>query len=295
MGKKKGKSKGGVGGGQNNPGGCGASSTPRSFCAESAAAVSKSAGSSTQLLEEPWKRPPDREDAARPTLELEAQLAKKIASELVEKKVEINSEKLREPVPNVDLPSVVDQMQGERDRFFGQPHFDGSDTGTYHRLARYGVFLRHVRERLLEEHKKATQKQKVAKALADRARGEREWSQRQGQLTGCNAQVSRLADAAQKMSAHVTELQASPIFIRAMAETRARDMVCPGWDRSWMPAKGGGGGGGKATAGGTQPSGQPPQGHVGAAPVDVVDDGLVLVEDGISFEDLLRLEEDRGM
>ena len=269
--KKKGKSKGGGDGG----GGGG-------FYAEAAAAVSGSAGSATKLLDEPWKQPPDRGDAPRPTIELEAELAKTIATQLEDQKPEMAVEKLREPIPNIDLPNVVDQMQAERDRFFSSNPIVGDDD-TNHRLARYGVFLRHVRERLVEEHKRATQKQKVAKALADRSRDEREWSQRESQLMRCNALVTKLGDAAKNMSAHVVELQASPIFIRAMAEIRARDMVCPGWDRSWAPSKSGGGGSGGAKATATQ---QP-----------AVDDhdGLVPVEDGISFEALLRLEEDRGM
>lgn len=132
---------------------------------------------------------------------------------------------------------------------------------SYHDLTRYGLFLKVVRERIAEEHKRASQRQLIAKALADRARGEREWSQRSAALERANLAVVRLADNADSLNKKVGELQACPIFVRAMAELKARDMVQPGWDRTFAPA--------------------PKQ-----------DDD---VEDNISFESLLRLEKDSGV
>ena len=55
------------------------------------------------------------------------------------------------------------------------------------------------------------------------------------------------------LNTHVEELHASPFFVRAMAELRARDKVEPGWYRNF-----------------------------GMAPRDAED----AVEDGISFEEL---------
>ena len=88
-------------------------------------------------------------------------------------------------------------------------------------------------------------------------------------LERANALIKKLSDAATNhLNKHVAELQASPLFIRAMAETQARDMVKPGWDCSWLP---------DVSAGADSCTS-------GAA------DGLKQVEEGISFEDLLALE-----
>jgi hypothetical protein len=206
----------------------------KSFCGEAAAAVSGSAGVGAELLQEPWSgTPPDRdEDGPRPTIELEKRMATQIAKTLVKDKIEttVSHDKY---VPNVDLPSVVEQMQRERDVFFGLMKAGAT---TYHDLVKYGIFLKNVRTRLADEHKRGTQKQLVAKALADRARGEREWSQRSAALERANHFVTKLVDASTHLNKHVGELQVTPCFVRAMAELRARDMVQPGWDRSFAPA-----------------------------------------------------------
>ena len=225
--KKSGKKKGGGGGGG---GGAGGSAAERSRCGEAAAA----AGAHVAVHEEP--QAPDRDGAWRPTHELEKRLAGEIA-----KKLQTKPEELDCPVdtagvsgiPNVDLPSVVEQMQRERDKFFG---FVAAGSTSYHDLVRFGMFLQNVRQRLADEHKRGTQKQLVAKALADRSRGEREWSSRSAALERANAWVTRLYDASTKLNAHVAELHSSPVFIRAMAELRARDMVKPGWDKAFSPA-----------------------------------------------------------
>jgi len=184
-------------------------------------------------------------------------MAEHIAETLMHENIDATSAPLQAAIPTVDLPNVVEQMRAEREVFL---RLGEAGNATYHDLTRYGIFLKMVRERLAEEHKRSCQRQRVAKALADRSRGEREWSQRSAALERANAQTARLADGATILNLHVTELQASPIFVRAMAELRARDMVRPGWDRSI------------------------------AVPPRKDDD----VEDGISFEDLLALEKESG-
>ena len=253
MGKKSKKRPGGGNGGGGGGNGSSSGGTGRSFLAEAAS-------SNTRVdLPALGEAPPRfaRNDANRPTAEIEIKMAEEIAQTLVAQKIDSTSTPLQTDIPNVDLPNVVEQMRTERMLFIERGE---AGIATYHDLTRYGVFLKVVRERLAEEHKRGTQRQRVAKALADRSRGEREWSQRSMVLERANALVARLTDAAQVLNTHVSELQASPIFVRAMAELRARDMVKPGWDRTFAP---------------------PPR----------KDDD---VEDDISFEDLLRLEKDAG-
>ena len=253
------KRKGGGGGG-----GGGSGSSGKMYCGESAAAV----GTSISVNNEAWTRPPSRsKEVQRPTAAVESALADQIADALVERKIRIGSSNLNEPVPTVDMLGVVQQMASERDRFFAAVAKGGSIESRFHELGRYGGFLQKVRDRIQEEHKKATQKAKVAKALADRARGEREWSTRSMALERANALVHKLTDAATNhLNKHVAELQQTPDFIRAMAETQARDRVQPGWDCSWLQS-------------GTFDDGTP-----------IIDDGLAPVEEGISFEDLLAKE-----
>ena len=107
-------------------------------------------------------------------------------------------------MPAVDLPNVVEQMRRERERFRAR---DGM--GSYQELARYGLFLKAVQERLAAEHKKATQSQRVAKSLADRARGEREWSQRSEALERANKKVLRMSNCADELNIHVRELHST--------------------------------------------------------------------------------------
>jgi hypothetical protein len=269
MGKKKGnRSSNGAGA----AGGSSSSGGGKTFCGESAAAVQGSAGSSIEILEEPWTRNPSRgQDVVRPTAAVEKAMAVNIANALVEQNIQPSSSKLREVIPTVDVPSVVEQMRAERERYIQslqKPPVDAESR--YHDLARYGMFLKEVRERLADEHKKATQKAMVAKALADRSRGEREWSVRSKGLERANALIKKLSDAATNhLNKHVAELQASPLFIRAMAETQARDMVRPGWDCSWLPDV---------------------SANSDACASNGANDGLKQVEEGISFEDLLALE-----
>lgn len=239
--KKKKKAGGGGGGGANGA---------RNVCAEAAAS---SCGSSSLV-----NLASDRfADVDRPTAEIEIKMAEEIAQTLVEQNIDSASTPLQTGIPNVDLPNVVEQMRAERKLFIKLAERGDAN---YHDLTRYGVFLKTVRTRLADEHKKATQRQRVAKALADRSRGEREWFQRSTVLERANTQAARLTDAAKSLNAHVAELLASPIFVRAMAELRARDMVKPGWDLTFAP---------------------PPR---------QADD----VEDDISFESLLRIEKESG-
>ena len=114
------------------------------------------------------------------------------------------------------------------------------------------------------EHHKATQKQRMAKSLSDRARGEREWCQRSEGLERANRTVARFSSNADELNIHVRELHNTPTWVRAMAELRARDMVKPAWEKSFKPA---------------------PR----------TDEGFDAgVDDGMSFEALLALEKKRG-
>ena len=207
----------------------------KNFCGEAAAA---SSGLGVELLDESWGvgdgAPPGRW-APRPTTELEKEMAKDIASNLVNSSYAgDDTTNTQVPIPTVDVPNVVGQMKRERELWRASVAREGGTT--YCELTRYGLFLQAVQNRLQEEHKRGTQKQRVAKAMADRARGEREWSQRSAALERANALVARLSDASKSAVGHIVELQASPVYVRAMAELRARDMVRPGWDRSITPA-----------------------------------------------------------
>jgi len=152
-----------------------------------------------------WRGP----EAERPTASLEEAMANELAKKLDASKLDTVPDKV--PVPTVDVPNCETQMKNERELFL---NVVTSGEVSYHDLTRYGLFLKSVRERLADEHKRATQRQLVAKALADRSRGEREWSQRSAALERANQLQSRLADAAQSLNKHVTELHASPIFVR---------------------------------------------------------------------------------
>ena len=63
-----------------------------------------------------------------------------------------------------------------------------------------------MQERLAAEHHKATQKQRMAKSLSDRARGEREWCQRSEGLERANRTVARFSSNADELNIHVREL-----------------------------------------------------------------------------------------
>ena len=218
MGGRKSKKKGG-GSGSGGSGGSGGTHG-RVFCGEAAAAVSGSAGE-TELRTEPWTEP-DRNEAPRPTAKLEIEMAQEVAKRLVDQKVDLTTAPLETGVPTIDLPNVVAQMLSERERFLEAAK---SGRASYHDLTRYGLFLKSVRERLAEEHKRALQRQQVAKALADRAQGGRELAQRSASMRRCSTLVAKLTNAAGALNTHVVELQASPLFVRGMAELRARDMV----------------------------------------------------------------------
>jgi hypothetical protein len=180
----------------------------------------------------PEPKMPDRHDHLRTTSALEIQLAKKIVEQKREQLLQEGAPTAKPHVPSVDLPKVIQQMSDERERYRSRAHV----MGTYVDLARYGLFLKAVREALSEEHKKATQRQRVAKALADRSKGEREWSQRSEALERANKSVARCLAAADELNTHVSELQASPAWVHAMAELRARDMVNPLWESTFAPA-----------------------------------------------------------
>mmetsp|Transcript_20773 Transcript_20773/g.42524 ORF Transcript_20773/g.42524 Transcript_20773/m.42524 type:complete len:266 (-) Transcript_20773:23-820(-) len=180
----------------------------------------------------PTPKATDRLDHLRPaTVHLEIELAKKIAVKHEAELREEGAPTQKTMVPTIDLPNVMDQMRKERELFRQRQGF-----GSYQELARYGLFLKAVQERLAAEHKKSTQRQRLAKAMADRARGEREWSQRSEALERANRAVAKIGASADELNIHVRQLHATPTWVRAMAELRARDMVKPAWEKSFAPA-----------------------------------------------------------
>ena len=80
----------------------------------------------------PTPKPTDRHDNLRPTSGLEIQLAKHIVATKERELLEEGAPTMQTDVPAVDLPSVVEQMRRERERFRAR---DGM--GSYQELARY--------------------------------------------------------------------------------------------------------------------------------------------------------------
>ena len=101
----------------------------------------------------------------------------------------------------------------------------------------------------------------VAKALADRSTVQKVWYKRTMALERANAAMGNICAAADELNKLVAELQSSPLYTRAMAEMKARDMTIPGWSSGF------------------------------SAPPRQEGD----VEEDISFEDLLSLEKEAGV